>query len=413
MISHDFREAFAINVVDKPENLRWKKRKVLRALREVYDMEVAFISRFRDNERVFDEVDISPDAPPLPLERGAASPLASSYCYRISEQTVPNVIIDARTLPGVADIPETFSWPIGAHISVPIVLSTGATYGMLCAFSRRVDPNLSRRDLAMFTLCADLLARDIDARTPLVTSDANLLQDAITKGRFDFYLQPVVQLPDRQLIGYELLTRFPPDVGRTEEIFQRARYLDLVTSIEEVIARKASIVLDRLPPEVILSINFSVASVEDLDFAAIFPEAERHRIVIELTEHEQVSNYETFLQAIDGLRRLGFRVAIDDVGAGYSSFRHVIQLKPEVIKIDRSLIAGIDHSAERGSLANALREYSEIHGACLIAEGVETADELARVQALGIPYAQGYAIARPAPFEALLGPSPQDSWKNA
>lgn len=408
MITHDFREVFAVDIHAAPDQLRWKKRKMLKVLREIYEMDVAFISRFEGTKRLFDEVDLAATNLPFTLERGMAGPLQDSYCYRVAENMVPNLIIDARQESGVADIQATFDWPIGAHVSVPITLSSGATYGMLCAFSRQKDPKLSRRDLSMFTLCADLLARDIenslgsDAAKSAMTAMTDLLQNAIANRQFRFYLQPIVSLPDRRVTGHELLTRFPPDIGRTEEIFNSARTLELLPALEAVIAREAHVVLDRLPQDLSLSINFSVGSIEELDFAAIFAARDRSRIIIEITEHERVNNYGTFALAVERLRALGFRLAIDDVGAGYSSFRHVIQLKPDIIKIDRSLISGIDHSAERGSLATALQDYAALHNARIVAEGVETLEELAKVEALHIPFAQGYALGRPAPADEVL-----------
>ncbi len=409
MISHDFREALSTDVGNKPENLRWKKRRILKALREMFDMDAAFISRFIDTDRVFEEVDMAPGDLPFRLQPGTGSDLTTSYCYRIALGITPELIAEAGIEPTVADIAETFALPVGGHISVPIRLSTGAIYGMLCAFSRQPKPDLTERDLAVFTLCAELLARDIEAMAVeqvLNPEDANQLQRALEKKDFRFFVQPIVSMSENRALGYELLTRFPERLGLTEDIFRRAKYLDMMSSVEEVIARGANEVLECLPDGVFLSINFSVSSIEDLDFASIFRPQYRNRVVIEITEHEKVPNYESFGASVDALRALGFRIAIDDVGAGYSSLRHVLVLHPDYIKLDRSLVRGIDKDSERSTLVSALRAFARLQRAKVIAEGIETDGELAEIKRLGIDKGQGYRLGQPVPYRDALAPPP-------
>ncbi|WP_425100141.1 sensor domain-containing phosphodiesterase [Tropicibacter sp. S64] len=409
LISHDFREALSTDVGNKPENLRWKKRRILKALREMFDMDAAFISRFIDTDRVFEEVDMAPGDLPFRLQPGTGSDLTTSYCYRIALGITPELIAEAGIEPTVADIAETFALPVGGHISVPIRLSTGAIYGMLCAFSRQPKPDLTERDLAVFTLCAELLARDIEAMAVeqvLNPEDANQLQRALEKKDFRFFVQPIVSMSENRALGYELLTRFPERLGLTEDIFRRAKYLDMMSSVEEVIARGANEVLECLPDGVFLSINFSVSSIEDLDFASIFRPQYRNRVVIEITEHEKVPNYESFGASVDALRALGFRIAIDDVGAGYSSLRHVLVLHPDYIKLDRSLVRGIDKDSERSTLVSALRAFARLQRAKVIAEGIETDGELAEIKRLGIDKGQGYRLGQPVPYRDALAPPP-------
>lgn len=121
-----------------------------------------------------------------------------------------------------------------------------------------------------------------------------------------------------------------------------------------------------------------------------------HRIVVEITEHAPIEDYDTLNQALRPLRRDGLRVAIDDAGAGYASMRHILSVVPDFLKLDLSLVRGIDRDLPRQALAAALAAFAYTTDALVVAEGIETATELATLERLGIHYGQGYHLARPA-----------------
>ena len=119
------------------------------------------------------------------------------------------------------------------------------------------------------------------------------------------------------------------------------------------------------------------------------------RIVLELTEHHEVTDYGQLGEALTPLRCGGLKVAIDDAGAGFASMRHIVELKPELIKLDREVIAGINADAGLRALGAAMVGFAAEIGASLIAEGIETEAELATVRDLGMTAAQGYMLGRP------------------
>lgn len=123
-------------------------------------------------------------------------------------------------------------------------------------------------------------------------------------------------------------------------------------------------------------------------------------IVLEITEHSTVQDYDKLEYTLRPLRARGMRLAVDDAGAGHSSFRHILRLQPEYIKLDISLTRNIDADPARRALAAALIGFASETGSELIAEGVETEAELATLRALGIHKAQGYLLGRPGTFEA-------------
>jgi EAL domain-containing protein (putative c-di-GMP-specific phosphodiesterase class I) len=124
-------------------------------------------------------------------------------------------------------------------------------------------------------------------------------------------------------------------------------------------------------------------------------------LVVELTEHAVVEDYDALNDALQPLRQHGIRVAVDDAGAGYASLRHVLHVKPDFIKLDISLISNIGEDRSKQSLAESIISFARESGIQLIAEGIETQDELRCVTELGVDYGQGYLLARPGPVEAI------------
>jgi EAL domain-containing protein (putative c-di-GMP-specific phosphodiesterase class I) len=118
--------------------------------------------------------------------------------------------------------------------------------------------------------------------------------------------------------------------------------------------------------------------------------------VIELTEHIDFGQYPGLQGALVRLRKSGVRLAVDDAGSGYSSLTHILKLAPELIKLDRELVCGIDIDPVRRALVTALVLFAADTGAEILAEGIETSDELDVVRRLGVRYSQGYYLGRPA-----------------
>jgi EAL domain-containing protein (putative c-di-GMP-specific phosphodiesterase class I) len=120
---------------------------------------------------------------------------------------------------------------------------------------------------------------------------------------------------------------------------------------------------------------------------------------LEITEHEAIDDYATLADALAPLRERGLRVAVDDVGAGYASLRHALQLAPDMVKMDISLTRDIDRDAGRRALATALISFAAETDMTIVAEGIETAGELHALRELGVKYGQGFYLARPAPLD--------------
>src|SRR3954447_24138012 len=151
----------------------------------------------------------------------------------------------------------------------------------------------------------------------------------------------------------------------------------------------------------LLAINQSSTNALHMVDHELFNSTVASRIVIELTEHVPIEDYTAVRGAFAGMRLQGTRLSADDLGAGDAGFRHLVRLQPDIIKLDISLTSGIHRSTEKRALTRAMVSFAQEVGAQLIAEGVEEPEELAVLQDLGVPWAQGYLLGRPGPLPAL------------
>jgi PAS domain S-box-containing protein len=224
--------------------------------------------------------------------------------------------------------------------------------------------------------------------------------------------QPVVNLTSLAVGGYEALSRFDHYSGGTpEQWFDAARVAGLGPQLELYAIRKAIAHAFQLPTGAFLSVNASPETLLREDFSVLVEALHGESLVVEVTEHAAVEDYEPLQRAIDRLRRHGVRLAIDDAGAGFASLKHIVRLLPEFIKLDLFLIRSIhEDPVKRAVVAGMLGVASQIGGK-VIAEGVETQDELRVLMDLGVEWAQGYHLGRPGPLPSRFLTEQRRSWR--
>jgi EAL domain-containing protein (putative c-di-GMP-specific phosphodiesterase class I) len=212
-------------------------------------------------------------------------------------------------------------------------------------------------------------------------------------------LQPIVDLDSGKVVGAEALARFKDPAGEplpTESTFLDAHALDLGVELELAVIRLALRCEDRLPAGLYLALNVSPALLGRHELEALVAREHQERpIVVELTEHQPVEDYAELDEALGRLRGHGVRVAVDDVGSGFASFRHVTRVNPEILKLDRTLVCGIDEDPVRQSLAAAIVAFARDVGAIVVSEGIESQSELACLMDLAVGCGQGFYLARP------------------
>lgn len=241
------------------------------------------------------------------------------------------------------------------------------------------------------------------------------------KELLDTYFQPILQLRTGETVGHEALNRPPSSalfpttehfyefVGRTEQMYkfeQYCRRMSLnryVERLPEAGETAGGLIFINVHPGVLDDVRHkSGETLALLKTLGLSPE----RIVFELTERQAVQDYVGFEKILSYYRQQGFRIAVDDAGSGYNSLKTLVYLKPEFIKLDKSLIRGIHDSREQQELLELVRDYAERSSTRVIAEGIETADELLFLQRAGIEYGQGYGLGRPAhaPVSGIFPP---------
>ena len=373
--------------------------RVLRAMRIHLGMDVAFVSHFRRIDRVFTHVD---SASSVPLSPGDVLEMSAGYCRGVVSGELPGLIRDTGQLPAAMAVPQTPGLPIGAHMSVPIHLSDGRLYGTFCCFSHAPDPGLTERDLKMMRVFAELIAERLESDLEMVRDhDDKALRvlEVMQEQQPRVVYQPIYDLSNMRIAGWECLSRFsgkpvrPPDVW-----FKEAAEVGLGKQLECLAIGMALAGLARLAADTYLSINCSPELVLSGELLGVLQDYPAKRLVLELTEHAVVQDYASLQVALEPLRVRGVRVAIDDAGAGYASMRHILQLRPDIIKLDMSLTRGIDQDFQRRAMASALIAFARETGSVIVAEGVETEAELAQLKRLGAANAQGFLLGRPEPL---------------
>ena len=175
--------------------------------------------------------------------------------------------------------------------------------------------------------------------------------------------------------------------------------MGLEEALEDRTLRSALTHLPALPEDAYLSLNSSPPCVLDGSVLAAVEDAPLERLVLEVTEHSSIEDYSALAAALAPLRERGMRVAVDDAGAGYASFRHILKLRPDFIKLDRALTRRVDEDDSRRALAAALVTFAGETGSRIIAEGVETEAQRETLADLGVGLMQGYLFGRPGPLQ--------------
>lgn len=233
---------------------------------------------------------------------------------------------------------------------------------------------------------------DLPAGTPTPLQ----ILDTIEQDTFSVVFQPIVDLtPDGSppAIGYEALSRFPD--GSPPQWFAAAEAAGLRGRLELAAIRKAVASFQDAPEDAFLTLNVSVETLTSSRLIEALDGISPHRIILELTEDAVVRSYEAVRETLAVLANKGFRVAVDDMGTGQTDLWHLVRFRPDVVKLDISLIRGIDTEPDKQALVTGLTWLCKGLGAHVVAEGVERSEELDRIRRLGVHWAQGYLFGRP------------------
>jgi len=376
----------------------------LEAIRKYLDMDFAYLSEFSDEKVIFRNV----DAPGFEhvLKTGDEKDLKDTYCKHVFDGRLPRLIPDTSREPGAMALPITAQVPVSKHVGVPVVMPDGSIFGMFCCIGVQPDDSLRERDLEILEAFAHLAAIEIAHERDVarqLRERVDVIQSIIRSADIHIAYQPLWRIGDRRPVGFECLSRFPQQPYRPPgDWFAEAEELGLGVALELVAVQQALAVLPQLPSDMYLAINVSPTTVLSGSLEPILANVTPRQVVLEITEHAFVDDYTDLLSSLSQLRSRGFQLAVDDAGAGYSCLQHILQLRPDLIKLDMCLTRDIDRDPARKALASALVRFARDTGCRIIAEGVETEAELRTLHSIGVAKAQGYLLGRPMPFSAAM-----------
>jgi EAL domain-containing protein (putative c-di-GMP-specific phosphodiesterase class I) len=236
------------------------------------------------------------------------------------------------------------------------------------------------------------------------------LQDVLLGHQITTVFQPILDLTTGAIHGLEALSRGPAGTQQHSplHLFEAANATDLVFELDRHCRRQALKTARDLPPPHLVFVNVVPASMYDPDFQGtsliqllegygLSPE----RIVFEVSEEYAIENYTLFEEALQSFRQIGFSIAVDDIGAGYSGLEKITRLQPRYLKFDMDLVRDIDQDNVKREMARALKTFADKMDSQIIAEGIEREGERQACVELGLHYGQGYLLARPAPLETF------------
>ncbi|MGE0730128.1 MAG: EAL domain-containing protein [Acidimicrobiia bacterium] len=368
---------------------------LLRVAKRALGLSLTFLSRLDGTTQHLEVVESS-----IPLFRdGQTQPQQTSFCQAILDGKLPPVIPNVAKLPEAKRLPAARFPRIRSFVSVPVRLSDGELYGTFCAAGFAADRDLCARDQALMEVLASAAATVIEPgvrdrrRSDEICSR---LAPVVDGGGPTVLLQPIVSLADGRRVGAEALSRFPTDWGKgPDTVFDEATSVGLGLDLELTAVERALGHLGTVHGYV--AVNFSPATLLDARSHALLTRTPADRVVIELSEHDAVEDYEALAAALAPHRARGMRLAIDDVGAGFSSLRHIVLTAPDIIKLDRSIVAGVGDDAVLRTLTRSLVEFAGGLGATVVAEGIETVTDALALRDAGVHLGQGWLFARPCP----------------
>ena len=241
-----------------------------------------------------------------------------------------------------------------------------------------------------------LIGRDVAERTE-AGRGRDQIAGIILRRAFDPVFQPIVDLRRDEIVGYEALTRFT-DGADPELVFAQAAAVGLGPKLETATLAAALAAAEGLPESAWLNLNATPELILAGERLRILLAATSRRVVLEVTEHAAITDYPAFRAA---MASLGPKVdfAVDDAGTGFASLRHIVELRPAFVKLDRSLIAGLETDDARQAMIVGLCHFASVTGCRLIVEGIETKSELTLLRSLAIELGQGYLLGRPLPVD--------------
>ena len=374
---------------------------LLRTAKTSLRMTATFMTRMDGTTQRLEVVESSI---PLLFPEGSQVRQDTTLCQAVRDGELPPVMPDLKAFPAAMALPAARLPRIRSFVTVPVRLSDGTLYGTFCAAGLTSDPELTERDRALMEVLASAAATLVEPglRGSRAEEIETRLAPVVAVGGPVVLLQPIVELATGVRTGAEALSRFPREWDKAPDVvFAEAHSVELGHRLELLALERAAEHLAVATGYV--AMNVSPATLLRPECSALLQRLPLDRVVLELSEHDQVEDYAALEAVLQPLRAAGLRLAVDDVGAGFSSLRHIVQTSPDVLKLDRSIVDGVSTDPVLRTLVRALVEFAHGCGATVVAEGIETAEDAVCLLALEVDLGQGWFYGRPGPASTLDG----------
>ena len=277
------------------------------------------------------------------------------------------------------------------------------TLNLSAGHARIHNDAIVRSERAIQQAVAEAMLRSLVEREGVESVRREELARLISESGVRAVFHPIVRLADMQIIGHEALTRTIGGMSfdSVEELFAFAESTDLLMEFERLCRRTAIQTAAQTPGLGLLFINASPSAVEDPEWAAggmddVLAQSglTPRDVVVEITERVAIVRHDEFQEALRIFKERGYRVAVDDMGAGNASLQSLANIEPDFLKFDTSLVRNIDKSSIKQSLLETLRQLADKIHARVIAEGIEREEEMQTLKNLGIELGQGFLFHR-------------------
>jgi EAL domain-containing protein (putative c-di-GMP-specific phosphodiesterase class I) len=303
--------------------------------------------------------------------------------------------------PRLPDVPEG-----GAHLDMPVLRPDGSPAGILRFAAQSGHRLLTAQHDKAVRILSRFVTEQLhswDRAYTLWEERTERIREILATEELEIVFQPVADLRTGQVLGVEALSRFPGSDEQSPDVwFADAADVGLSVELETLAVRSALPALQHLPADTYLSVNVSPLVAMSPELGSLLQDQPLDRLVLEITEHAQIDDYGALNDVLAPFRKQGLRVAVDDTGSGFASLRHILQMSPDVIKLDTTLTHGIDNDAVLRALAYSISSFASAIDAAVVAEGVETESELDALRFLHVACGQGFYLRRPGPLPASL-----------
>ncbi len=286
------------------------------------------------------------------------------------------------------------------NIKLKVTVSIGIN---LYEYEKTIEEAIKHADMALYK--AKQRGRNrievYNTNLKFESKNINIVKEAIEEDRVICHYQPIVDIKTGKITKYESLVRI---ITSDKKILYPGQFLDAIkrtyvnVDLTKKIIEYNSKILD-IYKDIQISINLSAMDIynEDIIYllSALFDGDKAERVTIEVLESEEIEDYSYFKEQVQKIKELGCKIAIDDFGTGYSNFSHIVELNPDYLKIDGSLIKNIDLDSRSFSIVKAIKLFADDLKIDVVAEYVHNEQVLRKIKSIGIRYGQGFYLKKP------------------